>query len=202
MVIRSVVPARRNGELIAEVAKLWIGPRDLVVDVTWGRGNFWTAFTPLFLVAHDLTHDGVDFRKLPENDGSVDVVVFDPPHLAPGGRATSTVPDMHNRYGTLTAPRTVREVDELHAAGIQEAARVLCKGGRLLVKCLDYVSSGRYHAGRHNVVCSALQAGFEQVDEFILVSGLGPQPQRNRDGSPRRQIHSRRAHSFLCVFRR
>lgn len=37
---------------------------------------------------------------------------------------------------------------------------------------------------------------FEQVDEFVHFSGTGPQPPRPR------QFHSRRAHSFLCVFKK
>lgn len=68
-------------------------------------------------------------------------------------------------------------------------------GGRVLVKCMDYVSSRQFCAGRHFVVTTALDLGLRQVDEFVHYSGLGPQPLRDR------QEHSRRAHSYLCVFR-
>lgn len=199
--IKSVLAARRNGELIATVAQLWIRPTDLVVDVTYGRGKFWTVYRPENLVAHDLyTVDGVDFRELPEADGSVDVVVFDPPYTSPGGRKTSTVPDFNSRYGLVDVPATPEATKALIADGIDEAARVLRVGGRLLVKTMDYVSSGQLVLGRHHVVTTALACGLRQVDEFVHFSGTGPQPTKNRDGSPRRQVHSRRAHSFLCVF--
>lgn len=194
--VESVVKCRENGPLIAAAAILWMRPDDLVVDVTYGLGNFWTVYRPDNLVAHDLhTVDGVDFRHLPELDATVDVVVFDPPYIPQGGRETSTRQDMLDRYGLVEVPKTRRELDALIRAGIAEAKRVLRpRTGRLLVKCMDYVNGGEYRTGRHNVVAAALELGMTQVDEFVHHSGTGPQPPRDR------QLHSRRSHSFLCVF--
>jgi tRNA G10 N-methylase Trm11 len=192
--VQSVVRCATNGPLIAAAAQLWIGPDDLVLDATYGRGNFWTKIRPARLVAHDLALDGVDFRQLPEGDASVDVVVFDPPYIAQGGRQSSTTPDFLDRYGLVDVPKTVSGLNELVAAGIKEALRVLKPKGRLMVKCMDYINGGKLILGRHHVVTTALALGMEQVDEFIHYSGTGPQPPRER------QLHSRHAHNFLCVF--
>lgn len=203
--VPSVLKVRHNASLIPQVARLWLKPGDRVLDVTYGRGAFWTEMSArdwptVDFDAHDLALDGVDFRCLPEADESVDVVVFDPPYVAQGGRASSTEPEFLARYGLMDVPKTTTELRELIAAGIKEASRVLVPGGRLWVKTMDYISSGKYQQGRHHVVQSAMESSLDQVDEFIHHSGTGPQPTRNRDGSPRRQYHSRRAHSFLCVF--
>lgn len=207
--VQSVVKCAENGPLIAAAATLWIKPEDVVVDVTYGRGKFWTKVRPAHLTGHDLILDGVDFRQLPEADATVDVVVFDPPYISPGGRETSTLDgrngnggDFNDRYGLHFTPKSPDELASLIADGIREAHRVLRPKGRLMVKCMDYVNSGGLFLGRHHVVNTALGLGMRQVDEFIHHSGTGPQPTENPDGSPRRQIHSRRAHSFLCVFQK
>lgn len=205
--VQSVVKCATNGPLIAAAATLWIEDTDLVVDMTYGRGLFWTKYRPERLVGHDLATDGVDFRQLPEADDTVDVAVFDPPYISPGGRTTSTLDgrngsggDFNDRYGLGYTPSTPAELAALIADGIREANRILRPKGRLMVKCMDYVSSGGLFLGRHNVVSAALDIGMRQVDEFVHHSGTGPQPTENPDGTPRRQVHSRRAHSFLCVF--
>lgn len=193
--IESVVKSRYNGPLIRAAAELWIGPADLVVDVTYGKGNFWTEFQPERFVKHDLhTVDGVDFRELPEADASCDVIVFDPPYIPQGGRETSGMPEFLDRYGLMTVPSTNAALRELIAAGIVEAARVLAPSGRLMVKCMDYINGSAYQAMRHFVVATAIEAGLVQVDGFVHHSGLGP--------PARRQLHSRRAHSYLCVFQK
>lgn len=201
-VVESVVKCRTNGPLIAAAADLWIEPNDLVVDVTYGKGNFWTVFRPQNLVAHDkFVGDGVDFRELPELDESVDVVVFDPPHMPQGGRENPSAKDFLDRYGLYDGPKTKAEVDLLYADGMSEAHRVLKPSGRLFVKCLDYINGGAFVQGRHTVVTTAHFVGFEQVDEFIHHSGRKIQPNK-RNGKPVVQVHSRRSHSFLCVFQK
>lgn len=204
--VLSVIATHRNADLIAEVARLWIRGDDLVVDATYGRGLFWERYRPARLVAHDIGLDGVDFRDLPEKDRTVDVVVLDAPYTSVGGRETSTLPDFNNRYGLKDAPKTPAGVDRLIGVGIAEACRVLHdrKSGRhvglLMVKCADYVSGGHFHQGHRNAQNVAARLGMEQIDEFVHASGTGPQPAENLDGTKRRQVTSRRAHSFLCVF--
>lgn len=193
--VESVIRSQNNGPLIAAAAQLWIRDDDSVLDVTYGRGLFWTKYRPARLTAHDIIVDGVDFRHLPEEDGSVDVVVFDPPYISTGGVQTSTLPEFLDRYGLAHSPKGAKELFELIADGITEGHRVLRPKGRMLVKCMDYVESGRLVLGRHHVVTTALALGMEQVDEFIHYSGTGP-------GAWDRQVHSRRAHTFLCVFQK
>lgn len=194
--VESVVKTKRNGPLIFAAATLWIDPDDRVLDVTYGRGLFWTDYLPDHLTTHDKAIDGVDFRHLPHDDQTFDVVVFDPPYIAPGGRDTSSIPGFLDRYGLADAPKTTRELELLIWDGMVEARRVLTPKGRLFVKCMDYITGGAYQQGRHTVVSYALELGLEQVDEFIHYSGIGPQPKRAR------QLHSRRAHSFLCIFQK
>jgi hypothetical protein len=203
--VQSVVQSQRNGPLIAAAAQLWINDGAQVLDLTYGRGNFWTEYRPAYLVTNDLDPETAaehneDFCKTSWPGASFDVVVFDPPYIARGGVDTSTVPGFLAAYGLNDKGKTgvassVEAVQELMRLGIAEAVRVARPGGVLMVKCMDFIYSGRYQAIRHFVVASALAAGLEQVDEFVHYSGTGP-------GSWERQLHSRRAHSFLCIFQK
>jgi hypothetical protein len=179
------------------------------MDVTYGRGKFWDECTEIRdtrLITHDLAIDGVDFRRLPQADEVIDAIFFDPPYISPGGRKTSTVDEFNEAYGLVDCPSTPVGVNRLISHGMCEAVRVLkprtrgYTGGRLFVKGKDYVTSGQFHQGHLHVLRTAEMLGLTQLDEFIHFAGTGPQPKTNRDGSLRRQVHARSAHSYLSVF--
>lgn len=168
----------------------WLRDEDRVLDLTYGRGLWWTRWRPPNLVVHEGS-----FLDLGEGvEGTMDAVTFDPPYVLVGGRATSTVPDFLDRYGLLEVRTDLPGMFRTIGWGLGMAYVALRPGGRLLVKCCNFISSGRFVAGHHQIVADALWRGFEQVDELVHYSGTGPQP------LGRRQVHSRRAHSFLCVF--
>lgn len=203
--IESVVRGS-NAELIAHhVRPLWFPDEPSTLDPTYGKGGWWKVWRPERLVAHDKYQgpacDGVDYHALPEADGTFDLVAFDPPYCPPGGRKTSTVKGMHAAYGMDRMPANPTETAEDIAAGMKECVRVLAPRGILLVKCMDYITSGRFQQGLLGVLLTARDLGIDHVDQFVHAGTPGPQPTVNLDGSPRRQVHARNVHSYLCVFR-
>lgn len=179
-----------NAELLADVFAVHVPVRAWarVVDVTYGAGVWWRIVGEPD-VRHGLAgdnpkhfDDGVDFRALPEADCSFDVVAFDPPYVAPGGRKTSTIPEFNARYGIATTPPTPMRLQELIYAGLIECERVLRPGGLLLVKCKDYVWGGRYWPGAYLTLRYAGEIlEMEVVDRFEHLGEPGPQPAtRNR----------------------
>lgn len=185
-----------NGVLIATVARLgYLGdPSDLVIDTTFGRGLWWTRYKPSNLVALSC-----DFRDIPEADNSVPVVCFDPPYISTGSRETSSVDDFYDRFG-LGDLKGWRAIRRLIDDGLVECARILAPRGFLLVKCMDYVESGRKIWNTFHVAGHAEQLGLRLVDRFIHLTGGGPQTLTNLDGSPREQKHAREVSSMLLVF--
>lgn len=73
---------------------------------------------------------------------------------------------------------------------------------RRVERKMDYVTGARVHWFTKLALDVLDDAGFDLVDEFILAGKPGPQPKTNPDGSPRRQVHARRAHSVLMIARR
>lgn len=210
---------RTNGDLIADVARLYIRPDDIVIDMTYGRGKWWTVyrhdparFQGLVwaqdqtrpLVAPDPVRAIDDFRHLSGWDsGFADVVCFDPPYVAIGGRATSTIDDFNGRYGLVKVPKTPTGLHGYNMRGLAEAARICKLRGKILVKCKDYISSGELQPVRYWTVNDAnAYHGLRLIDEFEHVTGTGPQPRTNLDGTERQQVHARRNNSVLLVFER
>lgn len=188
----------KNADLIADVARLgYLNRDDYVVDPTYGRGKWWTIWRPDRLVAHDIDIDGVDFRRLPHIAETFDVVAFDPPYVSVGGRSTTGLPDFHDRYGMDDAPKSPADLQRLIDGGLTEAWRVVRPGGIVLVKCQDYVSSGKLWPGTHRTLSAAYDFGFELLDRLEHVS-LKPRPQPKG----RRQVHARRNLSTLFVLKR
>lgn len=185
-----------NAHLIEAVATLgYLRYEDRVLDPTYGRGVWWGRWRPSELVTHDIRLDGVDFRDLPHADGEFDAAVFDPPYVSVGGRKTTGLPDLHDRFGLTDAPTSPAGVQDLINSGLGEVARVVKPRGFVLVKCQDYISSGRFWPGTHKTTAYALGLGLEIVDRLEHLAGVRPQP------PGRRQVHARRNLSTLLVFR-
>ena len=187
------VVAGTNADLVAAIAPIYLEGHS-VMDVTYGRGGWWKRYLPPSLIAHDLAHDGVDFRSLPELDGSVDVVCFDPPYIRAGGPATTArAADFRDRFG-IGQPRSLVELDDLISDGLAEAARV----ARLwvLVKCSDFTDSNTLTFGHLKIITWSRNIGLgDPWDLIIHHTGAGPGG--HNIFTPRR---ARRHHSYLLVF--
>ena len=186
-----------NAELIADVAELWLGRGVKTLDPTYGKGTWWKKWRPVNLVTHDIVIDGVDFRDVPHNDWEFGQVAFDPPYVSIGGRKTSGMKEMHERYGMDLTSKNPAELQFFINAGMKECIRVLRPGGVLVMKCQDYVSSGKLFPGTFHTLEHAInKCGLELVDRFEHIGTPRPQPRR------RQQVHARRNLSTLFVFRK
>lgn len=194
---------RSNAEMIEACVQLRYLRDTPTMDATYGRGIWWKRWQPTELVKHDLKIDGVNFCLLPEDDETYEQQTYDPPYVSTGGRKTSKLPDFMSRYGLIEAPRTPAALQQLINVGLTEQHRTLKKGGIQLVKCQDYVSSGKLWIGTHHTIAHALSVGFTVVDRMEMIGHRRPQPARKRkDGKPSVQQHARRNLSTLLVLRK
>ena len=74
-----------------------------------------------------------DFRDLPYDDASFNVVVFDPPHMVKDGGMEALAGFVQKKYGALEAETWQADL----RAGFEELWRVLRPGGSLAFKFAD-----------------------------------------------------------------
>ncbi len=191
-----------NAEMILDCVRLrYLRKEWKTLDPTWGEGMWWVKWQP-----DDLTINANewDFREAPFPDYSFDAIAYDPPYVCMGGRQTSTgtAVNLRDRFGLQDAPKTPALLQDLMNAGLAEMVRISRPKAMILMKCQDYISSGGLWPGTYYSIQHGFGLGLKLIDRMEHVSGLGPQPTHNQDGSVRRQVHARRNYSTLLVFQR
>ena len=191
-----------NEEVFPHILSLYVAPHSVIADVTHGKGVFWrnVPANKYRLLPTDI-QQGVDCRKLPYQDGTIDCVVLDPPYMhSPGGTAHSVHSAFERHYrNNGTGNRTGRKYHEavlaLYEDAGKEAHRVLRERGVLIVKCQDEVCSNRQRFTHVEIMQAYERIGFVSEDLFVVV-------RKNRPGVSRtvRQVHARKNHSYFLVF--
>lgn len=184
-----------NADLIATIAPLYL--TGSVLDVTYGEGGWWKRFTPDPFTFHDLHKvDGVDFRALPHEDRSFDAVCFDPPYVPAGGGPTNpSASQFRNRFGLDwgSGYRSEAVLNDLIADGFRECVRVT--RAFVLVKCMEFVSSQRFHDMPTDLTIKARALNLTLRDRIVHNTGPGPGGHNIYD-----VLRCRRHHSYLLVF--
>lgn len=183
-----------NGDLIREVARLYLSPGARIADVTWGKGVFWRQvdlkqydFFPSDAVTCGKARH--DFRRLPFDAGSMDVVVLDPPYVHDPGQMKVEA-DYQN--AETTGGMSHDDILRLYAEGMKEAFRVLKRGGRCWVKCKDEVVAHVQRWSHIELLHCGEKVGFAGKDLFILCQETEPMVQHE-------QQHGRKIHSYLWI---
>jgi hypothetical protein len=180
-----------NGDLISNIFKLYVPPKSVVADVTYGKGVFWKHIPKQdYSVLESDLLTGTDFRKLSYTDGSIDCLILDPPYMHGGATVKASINDCYRN-----ANSSHESIIRLYASGIIEAARVLKKGDTIIVKTQDEIESGKQRLSHIELIDLLERFGFSIIDLFVLVQSSIPTMREDY------QKTARKNHSYAIVGR-
>jgi len=189
-----------NDEVFPFVLCLYVEPGSTVADVTYGKGVFWRKIPrDAYTLLPSDAESGVDCRRLPYQDRSIDCVVFDPPYMhTPGGTAHVDHQNYEGYYKNNLATSEKKYHDavlDLYFAAAREAWRVLRDGGVYIVKCQDEVCANQQRLTHVELINELQGYGFVVEDLFVVLRNGRPGVSRILT-----QAHARKNHSYFLVF--
>jgi hypothetical protein len=139
-----------------------------------------------------------EWHALPDESGSVDVLVYDPPHMPQAAGTAKSLDVYRTGYG-LAGSVKADNIESMHAPFLKEAARVLRDDGLVFAKIKDYVHNHRYQWNLSMFVEKVREAGLTACDLIIKRDPCGG---NLKSGRWQRAMHARNTHCFWVVVRK
>jgi hypothetical protein len=138
-----------------------------------------------------------EWSALPDASGSVDVLVYDPPHMPIASASAKSFDQYVENYGL---GRSVKgdNIAQMHAPFLAEAKRVLRYDGLIFAKIKDYVHNHRYQWNLEHFNAAVRAAGMTPCDLIIKRDPCGG---NLKSGRWKKAHHARNSHCYWVVVR-
>lgn len=163
--IESVMLAR-DSEILPTLFAFYAPDARVVRDVTANTRKMWNGyksnFAPKFYdIDAGMKPDHVcAWDNLPDQSGTVDVIVYDPPHIPQAAASEASMKQMADSYG-------LRHGMSDHGSFLAEASRVLKKDGIIFAKIKDFIHNHRYTWAVFDFVDAVRKSGMTPCDHII-----------------------------------
>jgi hypothetical protein len=202
-----------NADIFPHILNLHVPVGSVIADVTWGKGVFWQKVPDgIYEVKRTDIAMGVDCRKLPYEDESIDCVVLDPPYMEgfyrenvdhkAGSNSHYSFRDAYSNGDEVNDDKKHTGTQKWHGAVTDmyfkaglEAKRILKQGGIFIVKCQDEVSAGKQWLTHVEIINEYQKYGYYTKDLFVVVRTNRPSVSRLK-----KQVHARKNHSYFLIF--
>jgi hypothetical protein len=175
-----------------------------ILDCTYNVGKMWKGlpFKPHRMdIDPSLDVDTVaDFTAMPFDDGSFDVLVFDPPHLPVAAASEGSSKIWEQQYGITDSceHRQGDNVSPLFPLFLREAKRVLREDGIILAKIADLTHNHRYQWQHVDFINAVFATGMTPCDALIK---RDPKAGNLKSSKWQNVKHLRKAHCYWIVVR-
>ncbi len=195
----------RDPEVLGNLLSFYAHPGARVLDCTantrkmW-KGVEWAGDRVYMDIDAGTAPDVVgDFRAMPFDPSTFDVIVFDPPHLPAAAASPASSPQMVRNYG-LQHSATGNNISGCFASFLAEAVRVRRPDGLIFAKLKDSVHNHRYQWTLVDFI-TAVRAveGLTACDLTIKRDPCGGNLSSNKWV---RSHHARNVHSWWIVVRK
>ncbi len=179
-------------------------PNPTILDCTYNKGTMWKG-SPLKPLRMDINpeHDldvVADFKNMPFQDKSFDVIVFDPPHLPTNAASPNSSKIWEKRYGITSEDkdRSGDNVSGLFTPFLKEAKRVLVPNGIVLAKIADLTHNHRYQWQMVDFINATRDTGMTPCDLLIKND---PAAGNLKSSKWKNTKHLRKCHVYWIVVR-
>ena len=192
---REVTLHNSQDSVLKAIRNLYL-PKGPYLDPTYSKGLIYkSGAMPYPVHRSDLVPQypsvtQTDCRNLSFNKGSVPSIMFDPPFTVAAGKKSI----IGNRF---SSPETILELHAFYSAAVKEFHRVLERGGILVVKIMDTVSSGKQHRNTFRIWDCATYYGLIDQDWLIC-----PNKSTLVGHNWGRQVHAQKTHVNWLVFQK
>ena len=191
-----------DSELLEKMLQFYpkFPPRN-ILDVTVNSGRFWRNSSREVLGLDINPRCRPDLlgtsQSLPIKSNSMDVVVYDPPHIPNQGKDRQKDFEIRFGLGAKSSTETNYNFSFTYPPFVSEAHRVLRHGGVLFCKISDYVHNHRFQWAHIDLIQAATEAGFYACDCIVKIR-KGP----IIDTRWKVAHHARKQHCYWIVFRK
>lgn len=176
-------------DVTANTRKMWHG-------VSAPKGTLWYDIDPA------MNPDVVcSWNALPDRNSSVDVLVYDPPHLPLAAvsmkSARGSAEPMRTSYGL---ERSVEgdNIATMHSGFLLEAKRVLKPDGLIFAKIKDYIHNHRYQWNLEIFNCACRNNGLTPCDLIVKRDPCGG---NLKSGRWLKSYHAKNVHCYWVIIR-
>jgi hypothetical protein len=194
---------RSDTTALRAILKLHCRMPQIDLDPTYSKGGFYKKGIKQPRIKIDIEPQmknviPADVTHLPLQDESVEVIAFDPPFLATTGpslQKNDKSNRINKRFGVYPNEPSLFK---MYSEALNELYRVCKKGGTLIFKCQDKVSSGIQYFSHCFIYNEAIKAGWYPADLFIKIV----KTRLVADWQKANQKNARKHHCYWWVFRK
>lgn len=195
----------RDPEVLSLMLRFYAWPEARVLDVTANERRMWKGVDhPGGVTFADIDPAMrpdilADFRALPCEPASYDVIVFDPPHLPAAAASPESMERFVGNYGLAHAPKA-DNIAGYFPPFLKEAVRVLTADGLIFAKLKDFVHNHSYQWMLTEFVNAVrAQPGLTPCD---LIVKRDPSGGGLKSSKWKKAHHVRNAHCWWIVVRK